>query len=199
MGVQCEACFQEHDGSYGGGRFCDASCARSFSSRDNREETNKRISEALRGRKTPLSIEQIRAQALIQSETKKRQLLAADFDLLTVESKKRRVVLEQDGGCLKCGLSEWLGQPLVIQVDHEDGNSSNNTRRNLRGLCPNCHSQTKTWCGRNRKEKPDHVVSDEVLLNALLSSRSIAQALRKVGIHNRAGNIYSRCKKLLNS
>lgn len=45
----------------------------------------------------------------------------------------------------ECGISEWNGKPLTLQVDHVDGNCYNNLRDNLRFLCPNCHTQTETW------------------------------------------------------
>lgn len=40
---------------------------------------------------------------------------------------------------------EWQGRPLVLQLDHRDGDWSNHTKENLRFLCPNCHSQTETY------------------------------------------------------
>ncbi len=43
------------------------------------------------------------------------------------------------------------GKPLTLQLDHIDGNSDNNFPANIRALCPNCHSQTETWCKRNAK------------------------------------------------
>lgn len=55
--------------------------------------------------------------------------------------------------CLICGLSEWLGKPLVLQVDHIDGDDRNNTLENLRLLCPNCHTQTDTWGVQKDKRK----------------------------------------------
>jgi len=51
--------------------------------------------------------------------------------------------------CSECGLSEWRGKSLVLQLDHIDGNNSNHRLENLRLLCPNCHSQTETFAGRN--------------------------------------------------
>ena len=49
-----------------------------------------------------------------------------------------------------CGISDWHGKSLTLHVDHIDGNSDNNKIENVRLLCPNCHSQTDTWCGRNK-------------------------------------------------
>jgi Zn finger protein HypA/HybF involved in hydrogenase expression len=55
--------------------------------------------------------------------------------------------------CENCELKEWLGEKIAIEVDHIDGNNLNNQLDNLRFLCPNCHSQTPTWRGRNIKNK----------------------------------------------
>lgn len=54
--------------------------------------------------------------------------------------------------CFLCGINEtWNNKPLVLQVDHTDGNSDNNKLENLRLICPNCHTQTETFCQRNFK------------------------------------------------
>ena len=52
--------------------------------------------------------------------------------------------------CDKCGLTEWQEKKIVLQLDHINGNSKDHCLDNLRLLCPNCHSQTSTWCGRNK-------------------------------------------------
>jgi hypothetical protein len=44
---------------------------------------------------------------------------------------------------------EWNGKLLVLQLDHENGDCTDNRLENLRFLCPNCHSQTETFAGRN--------------------------------------------------
>ena len=52
--------------------------------------------------------------------------------------------------CEICGISNWNGKPLSMQLDHKDGNPHNHKLENLKMLCPNCHSQTETFCGKNK-------------------------------------------------
>lgn len=68
----------------------------------------------------------------------------------------RRALLESGVPyvCAACGQPpEWQGKPLVLQVDHIDGDWSNNIKDNLRFLCLHCHSQTSTFRYRGRKPK----------------------------------------------
>ena len=56
----------------------------------------------------------------------------------------------KDGRCEVCGLVEWRGKPLSMSLHHVNGDRHDNRLENLRLLCPNCHSQTDTFAGRNR-------------------------------------------------
>lgn len=61
--------------------------------------------------------------------------------------------------CSLCGLPPvWNGKKLVLQMDHIDGDRTNNAQSNLRLLCPNCHTQTDTFSkGKFRKKPHAHV------------------------------------------
>ena len=52
--------------------------------------------------------------------------------------------------CSICGISEWMGNKLSLQLDHINGINKDNRVENLRLLCPNCHSQTETFSGSNK-------------------------------------------------
>lgn len=51
--------------------------------------------------------------------------------------------------CSECGLTEWRGRPLSLALHHRNGNNKDNRLDNLQMLCPNCHSQTPNFSGRN--------------------------------------------------
>ena len=48
--------------------------------------------------------------------------------------------------CDICGVSEWLEKPLILEVEHRDGDFQNDRPDNICFICPNCHSQTPTFC-----------------------------------------------------
>ncbi|MFM8435430.1 MAG: HNH endonuclease [Planctomycetia bacterium] len=65
---------------------------------------------------------------------------------------KHRLIREKifEYECSSCGISDWNGKAITLQLDHINGDSSDHRKDNLQLLCPNCHSQTETWCGRNK-------------------------------------------------
>lgn len=65
---------------------------------------------------------------------------------------KNRLIAEGvfENKCSVCGITDWLGEKLSVELDHIDGNRNNNYMTNLRLLCPNCHSQTPTFRSKKR-------------------------------------------------
>jgi Zn finger protein HypA/HybF involved in hydrogenase expression len=69
-----------------------------------------------------------------------------------IQRRDLKKILELSGveeKCNICGLNSWMGNPIVCHIDHRDGDRNNNDLTNLRYLCPNCHSQTATFGGKN--------------------------------------------------
>ncbi len=99
--------------------------------------------------------------------------------------------------CEVCGCDgHWQDGIISLELDHIDGDNTNNEISNLHYLCPNCHALTKTYRGKNKNIQSKVTVTDTQLLSALKNSPNIRQALIKVGLAPMGAN-YSRAKKIL--
>lgn len=84
------------------------------------------------------------------------EILVESSSYTSTDSLKRRLLKEgllnntcSIKGCPTVKMVEWMSKPLVCHLDHINGVSDDNRLENLRMLCPNCHSQTPTYAGRN--------------------------------------------------
>lgn len=86
------------------------------------------------------------------------EIMVENSSYTNIKVLKKRLVNEGifEYKCAICGnKGEWNGKPLSLQLDHIDGNNRNHTKENLRFLCPNCHSQTETFAGKNIVDKKE--------------------------------------------
>lgn len=97
--------------------------------------------------------------------------------------------------CEKCGEEQWLGQPIPLEVHHEDGDSLNNEMDNLKLFCPNCHALTDNYCGKNIN-KGIKMISDDDFAEVLQSSLNIRQGLKKLGLTAKGDN-YRRAREII--
>lgn len=81
-------------------------------------------------------------------------ILKKDSSYSNITILKKRLVLLNllEYKCIICGnIGEWNERKLVLQLDHINGVHNDHRLENLRFLCPNCHTQTSTFSGRNSK------------------------------------------------
>jgi 5-methylcytosine-specific restriction endonuclease McrA len=82
-------------------------------------------------------------------------------DKKTLKLKVLNLGLVEDR-CYICGRSPiWRKKKLTLQLDHRNGVRNDHRIENLRMLCPNCHSQTKTYGGKSRKKVQNKVVKEK--------------------------------------
>lgn len=189
-------CKKEHSGEYGSGRFCCRSCSNSHvPSKEHREKT----STTLTGKKSAIKDTEKWKAALVTAHQHKKlkrdnEILIIPFINLSQTEKKYRVLHEQNYVCMHCNIpQEWNNKPLKFDLDHISGDRNDNSRENLRCLCPNCHSQTPTYKSKNNiRDK----ISDAEFCNALSKNDSIYKALVELQVNLGGGN-YRRARRLI--
>ena len=80
------------------------------------------------------------------------EILIENSTYANISRLKERLIREGklEYKCQICGIKEWQSKPLSLHLDHINGKNNDHRIENLRFLCPNCHSQTETYAGRNK-------------------------------------------------
>ena len=197
--MKCELCQKEIHDKYGTGRFCSSHCARKYSTSKDRISISEKTSSTLKEKfargeiKLPKFIPDPKNAAKIRKEKSLQDILTSDWSILSLSRKRRRIDYDQNGKCLICGISEWNGNPITLHLDHVDGDNRNEERSNLRLICPNCHSQTSTYCGKKSNQRLDDDSLKRILIhNNLDIQLALKEAKRRFSSYN-----LKRCKKLV--
>ena len=195
----CKKCGNNFEPQKGLLNYCSIECRNSRTWTD--EDKKKKSESAKNSEKVKNSIENTKKWFDYKNHGKKiqdtwnKKLLNEDFGKLSFERLRKRVRLEQNGCCNHCGISEWNGKPLTLELEHIDGNNANNERSNLESICPNCHSQTSTWRGKNKTNKKNKI-SDDTIVQSYIKTNNIRQTLIDVGLSPKGGN-YKRLHSLI--
>lgn len=150
------------------------------------------------GKHKPIWTDEHRQQSVTARHERVLEDLRSDTPQYRTNSEVKKMIKQYNllpYKCAKCEIESWNNEPIVLELDHIDGDAFNCSLSNYRYLCPNCHSQTHTYRGRtiNTGKKK---VSDELLLEAINETANLRQALLKTGLSPRGGN-YARAAKLL--
>lgn len=113
-------------------------------------------------------------------------ILSGKYPFYPTGFLKKRLIKEKvkENRCDECGISEWNGKPIVCHLDHIDGDSKNHKENNLRMMCPNCHSQTETYAGRNKRVGYNRYE----FIKAVESSKRFSEVKKKLNLSPTGGN-----------
>ena len=155
----------------------------------------------LRIKKLNIDISHFTGQGHLKNKThtwsekiKLEDLLIANSDKVFSVKYKERIIKEGllENKCSKCGLQDtWQGEPIVLHLDHINGNHFNHRIENLRLLCPNCHSQTPTYCSKNKGINPPKIRKSDFVPQEQKKCRMCDGVLRD--------SRYDFCKKCYDS
>jgi 5-methylcytosine-specific restriction endonuclease McrA len=191
----CTKCGKEFDAysKWGEKKFCSRSCGNSRTfSKESREKTSatlQKYNDSLTPQekrdkfevaKSKYDYDDMQRRA---KETKIKKSWDRPYEEMSREALKKRILHESNYKCEMCGISDWQDKPITLEIDHIDGDPFNNNRKNLRILCPNCHSQTHTYRAKNIKINRREL-NLELLEEMLRIHKYATPALRAMGLAN---------------
>jgi 5-methylcytosine-specific restriction endonuclease McrA len=145
--TKCKQCEKE---ILKGKTFCDSSCSAKYNNSKREKKPFpicKNCSKELNNRVKVYCDNKCQAEDIRNSKTIPLYLRGE----ITQRNTLRGILNRERGHiCNSCGIVEYNGKEIVLEVNHIDGNPFNNMPDNLELICPNCHSQTTSFKGRNK-------------------------------------------------
>lgn len=164
--MQCLKCKNDHDGSFGSGKYCSRSCANSRGPRT--DKFKQIVSKKLKGSlpwNTGQNLSDKHKEKISNWNKGKIRPRVSDIDAFIENSSVARHVIKKriirdaliEYNCNCCGIMPlWNGTTLSLQLDHINGVNNDHRLENLRFLCPNCHTQQETYAAKNIVKKKKH-------------------------------------------
>jgi hypothetical protein len=97
--------------------------------------------------------------------------------------------------CECCGISEWNNKPITLELNHIDGINNNYRLENIEFLCPNCHSQTNNFRGKNKKKSAKRQVSEKKYKEFLNMSEEEKNLLKEKNKYKKTKKIKKQIEK----
>lgn len=186
----CKNCEKEFTNKDGRKLFCNMSCAASFNNKKrhisitHKNKTSETLKIYFKTDVGKIHFKKLILNSHTSEIYKKRKIKREanfykieNWDIMGKSAKKKFLNILQKGECGECGIKFWRGKPISLDFHHKDGNSYNDEFKNCILLCKNCHSQTDTYTGRNKRKIK---YTDNDIIKILLNSSSIVGALNKI-------------------
>lgn len=188
---QCPKCNKEHSKP---GTYCCRSCANgkhfTDESKAKKSASNKLYYKTVDPLVTRARIDKSMATNAVN---RKEKIISGTFDNLSVTLKREQILHEQNQLCNICKCEQlWNNMKLKFQLDHISGDRKDESRTNLQMICPNCHSQTDTYGGKNGTK-----ITNKQIEEAITQYSNNNQLCIAIGL-NPSAYAYDRINKIRN-
>ena len=142
---QCLYCNKDLSYKKRNNKYCNHSCAASKTN----QETTKNKQYNCKWCNSLLKTNKKYCNRQCQTEYRYSKIDNGEIELLTNNTARKYLVNRRGHFCEICGIKTWLDKPILLIVDHIDGNSQNNQVDNLRLICSNCDATLPTYKSKN--------------------------------------------------
>ena len=155
--VACDGCGKQTKNR----RFCSRSCCAKITNVEYPKRVKRNRSERTCSRCTKHFKSSTKTQVFCSKQCRELDHLDRFMNTLCIDSDKKTPYIKTyclkygllRNECYECGMTEWRGRPAPLELDHINGENTDNRIENLRILCANCHAQTPTYRWKNAHRK----------------------------------------------